>query len=565
MTTEVTHSPSPGRPTLSVCMIVKNEERFLAQCLESVQDVADEIIIVDTGSTDATVDIARRYTDRVFFHAWNNSFSEARNHSLRYATGDWILQIDADEELEHEDQELLLETVRRAHASPDVHALGVPLLSTLPGGRLAKHYFPRLFRRGKAHFEGIVHNQLVYEGKHLVTEVRLWHYGYNLSREDLERKWKRTGELLQQQLAEDPENTFAWMNLIRVYRNTERHEEVIERGLWVLGRPNTQRLHRHGVACDVAISCRALGRYAQGEEVLLAELERIPESLDLNIELALLYFAQEDKTEAAISQFKRFLILKREETRNPKPTELVYDHYSSEGMAWNHLGGCYDRLGQRDKAIDAFQRAIEHSPQDGDAYANLAMCYGRAGSLVPAETVLQRAIACGAANRRVWQYLADLYRSQDRLVEAEEADAQARRCAPAQAPAAEAVDASLAAAPEAGEHPKAPHADAPAFRWKVLGEAGDASPGAPALLAARSCAGRGAFDDAIAHLEEYLHGNPTDMDALADLATCYAHLQQYAAALEGYRCVLAAAPHDALVRENVAALQRFVEQPTIST
>ena len=136
---------------------------------------------------------------------------------------------------------------------PDVNAVGVPLLSTLPAGRLARHYFPRLFRRSKAHFEGIVHNQLTYEGSHLVSEVRLWHYGYNLSRGDLERKWRRTEDLLLKQITEDPENTFAWMNLLRVFRNSGRHEEVVERGMWVLARPGTRRLHRHGVACDVEI------------------------------------------------------------------------------------------------------------------------------------------------------------------------------------------------------------------------------------------------------------------------------------------------------------------------
>jgi tetratricopeptide (TPR) repeat protein len=550
-------TPDTSRPTLSVCMIVKDEERFLAQCLESIKGVADEIIIVDTGSTDSTVEIARRYTDRVYFHAWNNSFSEARNHSLSYATCDWILQIDADEELEREDVPLLLDTVRAVHAMPDVNTVGVPLLSTLPAGRLAKHYFPRLFRRGKAQFEGIVHNQLTYEGKHLVSEIRLWHYGYNLTRKDLKRKWKRTEELLLKQIAENPENTFAWMNLLRVYRNSGRHEEVIERGTWVLGRPSTPRLHRHGVACDTAISCRALERYAQGEAVLLAELERIPDSLDLVMELALIYFAQEDKTDQAINQFKRFLALKREETRNPKPTELVYDHYSSEAMAWNHLGGCYDRRGETKRAIDAFQRAIELCPQEGDPYANLALCYGRAGSFPQAESVLQRAIARGAATPIVWRRLGDVYRAQARLAQAEDAYGRARQ--------AEAELESLEAGEAAGalseaiikSSPGAPPRDASPFRWKALA-GGGAAPLPDAIQRARSHAARGAFQEAIEQLEQHLQLNPTDLDALADLATCYAQLQRYSAALEGYRCVLAVTPADAVVLYNVAALVQAV-------
>lgn len=83
---------------LSVSMIVKNEEKHLPACLESVKD-ADEIVIVDTGSTDSTVEIAKKYTDKVYFRAWDDSFANARNYSLRQCTGDWVIGIDADHEL----------------------------------------------------------------------------------------------------------------------------------------------------------------------------------------------------------------------------------------------------------------------------------------------------------------------------------------------------------------------------------------------------------------------------------------------------------------------------------
>ena len=83
--------------TISLCMIVKNEERCLARCLESVKDFVHEIIIVDTGSTDKTVEIAREFTDSVYYFEWTDDFAEARNFALQYATSDYILQLDADE------------------------------------------------------------------------------------------------------------------------------------------------------------------------------------------------------------------------------------------------------------------------------------------------------------------------------------------------------------------------------------------------------------------------------------------------------------------------------------
>src|SRR3989344_3020775 len=84
-------------PTISLCMIVKNEEKYLEQCLISVKDSADEIIIVDTGSTDKTKDIAKKFNAKIFNFKWTDDFSAARNESLKHATKNWILVLDADE------------------------------------------------------------------------------------------------------------------------------------------------------------------------------------------------------------------------------------------------------------------------------------------------------------------------------------------------------------------------------------------------------------------------------------------------------------------------------------
>ncbi|MFP7232080.1 glycosyltransferase [Bacillus subtilis] len=92
---------------LSVCMIVKNEERHIARCLESVQHIADEIIVVDTGSNDRTEDICKRFHAQVFRHKWEQDFSQARNASLQHAKGEWILILDADEELDPDTGSLL--------------------------------------------------------------------------------------------------------------------------------------------------------------------------------------------------------------------------------------------------------------------------------------------------------------------------------------------------------------------------------------------------------------------------------------------------------------------------
>lgn len=88
--------------TISVCMIVKNEEKCLAKCLDSLYEIADEIIIVDTGSTDNTKSIAGRYTDKIYDFTWTGNFSDARNYSFSLAGCDYIYCADADEELDAE-------------------------------------------------------------------------------------------------------------------------------------------------------------------------------------------------------------------------------------------------------------------------------------------------------------------------------------------------------------------------------------------------------------------------------------------------------------------------------
>jgi GT2 family glycosyltransferase/tetratricopeptide (TPR) repeat protein/glycosyltransferase involved in cell wall biosynthesis len=104
----------PNHPTISICMIVKNEETNLAKALASLEPVANEIIVVDTCSTDRTKDIAAVFGANVFDFQWTDDFSEARNFSLSKATGDWILVIDADEVIAPADYSLLRKTVKKS-------------------------------------------------------------------------------------------------------------------------------------------------------------------------------------------------------------------------------------------------------------------------------------------------------------------------------------------------------------------------------------------------------------------------------------------------------------------
>ena len=93
----------PRSPRLSLCMIARDEADFLEQCLQSVAGLVDEIVVVDTGSADHTVEVARQHRARVQSYPWNNDFSAARNQALNTASGEWILVLDCDEVIARQD------------------------------------------------------------------------------------------------------------------------------------------------------------------------------------------------------------------------------------------------------------------------------------------------------------------------------------------------------------------------------------------------------------------------------------------------------------------------------
>lgn len=164
-----------SRPTLSVILITKNEAELIEQTLISVQ-WADEIIVVDSGSTDATVEICRRYTSKVVVTDWPG-FGPQKNRALALATGDWVLSIDADERVSPE----LAQEIQATLQAPAYAVYQLPRLSSFMG-RSIRHgdWWPdevaRLFRRTEAQFsDDLVHERLVFTGQAGRLTQLLWH------------------------------------------------------------------------------------------------------------------------------------------------------------------------------------------------------------------------------------------------------------------------------------------------------------------------------------------------------------------------------------------------------
>jgi glycosyltransferase involved in cell wall biosynthesis len=201
--------PANLKPRLSVCMITKNEEIFLDQCLKSLKDVAYEIIIIDTGSSDRTIQIANQHGIQVGFFEWCDDFAAARNVSIAQATGDWILILDADEEICRESVEQIPSLLSQKDVS--LYRVGIQNQDT---GSRSKTYVPRLFRNiAGLQFIGRVHETILPTLEFIshdwglrtpIGNMLLIHHGYTDSVVQSRNKVERNYNLLKRAVEEFP-------------------------------------------------------------------------------------------------------------------------------------------------------------------------------------------------------------------------------------------------------------------------------------------------------------------------------------------------------------------------
>lgn len=233
---------------LTLAMIVKNEERFLPQCLASVQDVVDDMVIVDTGSTDSTVAIARGFGAQVIEIPWPNDFAKARNVGLEAVKTPWVLVMDADEELVRDDIPILTQAIR----TPQADAYNLRIVSVMERAEdISESYVTRLFRaHPRVRFEGAIHEQLYYslvrEKQRLASlNLRLIHKGYLASVFTERNKAERNLTLLEGHVAKNPHDGYMLWQLSQSYDSAGHRDQAlntIRRALKLLPAENPIRV-----------------------------------------------------------------------------------------------------------------------------------------------------------------------------------------------------------------------------------------------------------------------------------------------------------------------------------
>ncbi|MFW5980295.1 MAG: glycosyltransferase [Halanaerobiales bacterium] len=210
------------KPSISLCMIVKDEEKNIKRCLESVYKYLDEIIIVDTGSSDNTIRIAKEYGAKILEEKWDDDFSKARNKSLEYATGEWILYLDADEYLPLKTAEGLRELVKDNTITAWIFSIISPINES---GDVNKHINIRLFRNKKEYyFKGKIHEQIKAsilknnpEESIVNSNLEIYHTGYRIDLPNRREKTLRNIRILKKELSAKENDSFLNFNLAKSY------------------------------------------------------------------------------------------------------------------------------------------------------------------------------------------------------------------------------------------------------------------------------------------------------------------------------------------------------------
>jgi glycosyltransferase involved in cell wall biosynthesis/thioredoxin-like negative regulator of GroEL len=395
-------------PRLSVCLIAKNEERFIDGCLQSIRGLADQLILVDTGSTDRTVEIARNHGAEVHFRAWDNDFSAARNAALLHARGDWVLILDADEEVSPTHHAALRALLTR----PNVIAYRLPLVDV---GREADgvSQVPRLFRNAPQQFYVSRIHEQVYASlelnrekwlmENLFGDAQLIHHGYQAEVVKSRDKVQRNIRLLEQANEEYPNDVNLLMNL------------GLE--LWRSGQ-NGYGIDYYQQAYTAMLQLPYAQTPPELREVLLTQYASHLLTLQLHQEVINLFNDRAIAPKARTASQHFIMGLAHSALKNWEPCvthlqqclnlrnqpALTPVHHDIRSATPAHcLAHALRKLGRKAEAQKAYEQAVHDDPLNEAARVEFAAFLAEEGQIIPALTLLHEGIQQNPKQAKVWE------------------------------------------------------------------------------------------------------------------------------------------------------------------
>jgi tetratricopeptide (TPR) repeat protein len=366
-----------AKPTITLSMMVKDEEKWLAQCLASVWNFVDEIVIVDTGSSDNTVNIARGFNANIYHHAWENNFSTHRNQSISYATGDWIFIMDADEVLKKKDEKTLRDAIRH----PGIDSVMVAVVNFF-NQRTSQSAFNqiRLFKRlPSIYYSGSVHNQLIGCRSTITCAATIYHYGYDLDSKRMQEKFNRTSSLLHKRIHQDPDNFRHYHDLAVSYSMNKRFEEAISYGIKAIQLADKTE-KKGGVLVlwtyfIVASSYLIQGDFRNAEAYAVRALEKYPDHLDSHFVLVMTYHGLKiwDRMKTSSDAYFKILDVVRH-----SQGDFGYIVNNTAGEAWRvyfTIGDYHLENNDIPQSKKAFKEALAGAPKASECLKRIADAY----------------------------------------------------------------------------------------------------------------------------------------------------------------------------------------------
>jgi tetratricopeptide (TPR) repeat protein len=372
---------------ISLCMIVKNEEDWILGAVESVRSIVNEVIIVDTGSTDSTLDRIAGIGAKILKLKWEDSFASARNRSLAEAAEPWILVLDADERVAKRDLPYIKDAAE--HGAADGYHLTQRNYATnkqvigwtanvtdyeegirYPG--YVDNPLIRLFRNSpEIRFQGAVHEiidptRLPSKFKFATSRAVIHHYGKVRGEERVNAKQQLYLTLGLKKIGEEPENAKAFFDLGIQYQELARHEEACA----CFGQ--TFEMTRMPIALLYwALSAKQLRHYENAEDLLRRAMRLGLDTLHVHLELGNVHLAQ-GELKLARTDYAKCLAI------DPANPIVLYNY-----------GLVLRKIGDADGATQSYERALQIDPDFREPIMELAVLYLRSGRADDALTVLR--------------------------------------------------------------------------------------------------------------------------------------------------------------------------------
>lgn len=347
-------------PTISLCMIVRDEEAVLGRCLSCMKDIADEIIIVDTGSMDNTKKIAAAYTDKIYDFAWIDDFSAARNYAFSKATMDYIMWLDADDVLDSENQAKLLQLKASLDTSTDVVMMRYHVAFDENGNPTFSYDRERLLKRAcQFQWNGAVHEAITPSGKIVSSDIAVLHKKLKIN--DPDRNLKIFQKLCEEGKELDTRQKFYYARELYFHQDYKEAVAMFQKFFDAKDRWTENSIN----AClDLARCYRKLNQEQDALQILFESFLYDSPRAEICCEIGAIKMKNQKYREA---------IFWYELAANAKmPVQTggfsVIDCYGY--IPYMQLCVCYDKLGEFQKAYDWNEKAGALKPNDQNYLAN---------------------------------------------------------------------------------------------------------------------------------------------------------------------------------------------------